>query len=62
MIKRNKVLSLAKKNKIYLRPVWKPLHTLKHFNRMPRMNLRGAMKIYQSCVNLPSGASYFDIR
>jgi aminotransferase in exopolysaccharide biosynthesis len=62
MIKRNKVLSLAKKNKIYLRPVWKPLHTLKHFNRMPRMNLRGAMNIYQSCVNLPSGASYFDIR
>jgi aminotransferase in exopolysaccharide biosynthesis len=57
--KRNKVLSLAQKNQIFLRPVWKPLHTLKHFNKMPRMNLDAAIKIYESCINLPSGASYF---
>jgi perosamine synthetase len=57
--KRNKLLSLAEKNLIFLRPVWKPLHTLKHFNKMPRMNLDGAMKIYKSCINLPSSASYF---
>jgi perosamine synthetase len=57
--KRNKVLSLAQKNQIFLRPVWKPLHTLKHFNKMPRMNLDGAIKIYNSCINLPSSASYF---
>jgi len=56
---RNKVLSLAQKNRIYLRPVWKPLHTLKHFNKMPRMNLDTAIKIYESCINLPSSASYF---
>jgi aminotransferase in exopolysaccharide biosynthesis len=60
--KRNKVLSLAQKNQIFLRPVWKPLHTLKHFNNMPRMNLDAAIKIYKSCINLPSSASYFDIR
>jgi aminotransferase in exopolysaccharide biosynthesis len=60
--KRNKVLSLAQKNQIFLRPVWKPLHTLKHLNNMPRMNLDAAIKIYKSCINLPSGASYFDIR
>jgi perosamine synthetase len=60
--KRNKVLSLAQKNRIFLRPVWKPLHTLKHFNKMPRMNLDSAIKIYESCINLPSSASYFDIR
>jgi len=57
--KRNKVLSLAQKNKIFLRPVWKPLHTLKHFKKMPKMNLDAAKKIYESCVNLPSSASYF---
>ena len=57
--KRNKLLSLAEKNLIFLRPVWKPLHTLKHLNKMPRMNLDGAMKIYKSCINLPSSASYF---
>jgi aminotransferase in exopolysaccharide biosynthesis len=56
---RNKVLSLAQKNRIFLRPVWKPLHTLKHFNKMPRMNLDTAIKIYESCINLPSSASYF---
>ncbi len=59
--KRNKILSLAQKNQIFLRPVWKPLHTLKHLNKMPRMNLDAAIKIYKSCINLPSSASYFDI-
>ena len=58
--KRNKVLSLAQKNQIFLRPVWKPLHTLKHLNNMPKMKLDAAKKIYESCINLPSSASYFD--
>jgi aminotransferase in exopolysaccharide biosynthesis len=57
--KRNKVLSLAHKNKIFLRPAWKPLHTLKHFKKMPKMNLAQAIKIYKSCINLPSSANYF---
>jgi perosamine synthetase len=60
--KRNKVLSLAQKNQIFLRPVWKPLHTLKYLNKMPRMNLDTAINIYESCINLPSSASYFNIR
>jgi len=60
--KRNKVLSLGQKNQIFLRPVWKPLHTLKYLNKMPRMNLEGAIKIYKSCINLPSSAAYFNIR
>jgi len=59
---RDKVLNLAHKNKIFLRPVWKPLHTFKHFKEMPRMNLNVAMKIYESCINLPSSASYFYIK
>ena len=57
--KRNKVLTLAQKNKIFLRPVWKPLHQLKHFRSMPRMNLENAKKIYISCINLPSSSHYF---
>ena len=60
--KRNKVLSLGQKNRIFLRPVWKPLHTLKHLNKMPKMNLDAAMKIYESCINLPSSASYFYVK
>ena len=57
--KRNKVLSLAQKNQFFLRPVWKPLHTLKHFRSMPKMNLENAKKIYISCINLPSSSHYF---
>ena len=57
--KRNKVLSLAQKNQIFLRPVWKPLHQLKHFRCMPKMNLENAKKIYISCINLPSSSHYF---
>ena len=59
---RNKVLSLAQKNQIFLRPVWRPLHTLKYLNKMPRMNLDVAVKIYEACINLPSSASYFNIK
>ena len=57
--KRNKVLSLAQKNLIFLRPVWKPLHQLKHFRSMPKMNLENAKRIYISCINLPSSSHYF---
>jgi aminotransferase in exopolysaccharide biosynthesis len=60
--KRNKVLSSAHKNQIFLRPVWKPLHTLKYLSKMPRMNVDQAIKIYESCINLPSSALYFDIK
>ena len=57
--KRNQILKSAHKNNFFLRPVWKPLHTLKHFKKMPKMHIDAATKIYKSCINLPSSASYF---
>jgi perosamine synthetase len=60
--KRNKILRLGHKNKIFLRPAWKPLHTLKHFKKMPKMNLTQAMKIYKSCINLPSSPVYSNMQ
>jgi len=57
--KRNQILKFAHKNNFFLRPVWKPLHTLKHFKKMPKMHIDVATKIYTSCINLPSSASYF---
>ena len=60
--KRNKILRLGHQNKIFLRPSWKPLHTLIHLKKMPRMNLAQTIKIYKSCINLPSSASYFNIK
>ena len=57
--KRNQILKFAHKNNFFLRPVWRPLHTLKHFKKMPKMHIDVANKIYKSCINLPSSASYF---
>jgi len=56
---KKQILNFAHKNKIYLRPVWRPLHQLSHFKSMPRMNLDQANTIYASCINLPSSAFYF---
>lgn len=55
---RDKILLMAHKKKIFLRPVWRPLHTLKHFRKMPKMNLENSIVIYKSCISLPSSASY----
>lgn len=55
---RNKILLMAYKKKLFLRPVWKPLHTLKHFRKMPKMNLENSIVIYKSCISLPSSAAY----
>jgi perosamine synthetase len=57
--KRDHLLSLAHANKIFLRPVWRPLHKLKHFKSMPKMTMKNSEKIYTSCVNLPSSSHYF---
>lgn len=57
--KRDKIISLAHKKNFFLRPIWKPLHSLDHFKSMPKMNLENAKKIYSSCINLPSSSHYF---
>ena len=49
---RDKILIMAHRKKIFLRPVWKPLHTLKHFRKMPKMNLENSIVIYKSCISL----------
>jgi len=56
---KKQILNKAHKNKIYLRPVWRPMHQLSHFRSMPRMNLDQANIIYASCINLPSSSFYF---
>jgi aminotransferase in exopolysaccharide biosynthesis len=56
---RNKILKFAHQNNIFIRPAWKPLHKLKPFRNMPRMNLDNTHKIYNACINLPSSSYYF---
>jgi len=56
---RNKILKYAHQKNIFIRPAWKPLHKLKPFRNMPRMNLDNTYKIYNACINLPSSSYYF---
>ena len=53
--KKNKVLNFLWKNKIYARPLWIPLHKLKHLNKFPRSHLNNTNKLYERVISLPSG-------
>ncbi len=54
--RKNKILSTTNKEKIFTRPIWKPLHLLSHFKKNPKMNLKNAEEIYDKVINLPSGS------
>jgi perosamine synthetase len=49
------LLSFLKKNKIYVRSTWRPLHTFDHLKNFPKMNLENSLEIYNRSLNLPSG-------
>ena len=57
--KRNSLIKFFHSKSLFGRPIWKPLHQLKHFSLMPKMNLENAKKIYISCISLPSSPHYF---
>ena len=54
-INKKKLIQHFHKNKIFVRPVWKPLHTLKHLKNFPKMKLNSTINIYQNSICLPSG-------
>ena len=56
---RDKIIQLAKENNIYLRPLWRPLHTLRPYKSMPSMPIKNADIIYKSLINIPSSSFYF---
>lgn len=39
---------------IMVRPLWKPLHLLNHFNMHPRMDMSGSLQISTRVLNIPS--------
>lgn len=51
---KNKIIRKLNQNNIMTRPVWKPLHTLKHLRNFPRMNLDICEDIYSRVINIPS--------
>lgn len=54
---KNKILKVTNENNIFTRPVWKPLHLLKHLKKYPKMNLKTSEEIYKRVINLPSGSN-----
>ena len=54
-INRDNFIKYLYNKKIFVRPIWKPLHTLKHLKKFPKMNLKITNKIYETAISLPSG-------
>ena len=52
----NMILNKCYKNKIYLRPSWKPLHQLAYFKKFPRMKLDKTNSLSKRILNLPSSS------
>jgi len=50
------ILNKCYKNKIYIRPVWKPLHQLTYFKKFPKMDLAKTNSLSLRVLNLPSSA------
>ncbi len=50
------IIKLCHENRIFVRPVWKPLHKLEHFRKFPKMNLKLTNNIAKRAINLPSSS------
>lgn len=55
---RKKLIQKCKLSKIFIRPVWKPLHTLNMFKNCPRSDMRNTLDSYELLINFPSSPSY----
>ena len=56
---KNKLLDIAHKKGILLRPVWKPSHTLSIYKNNPQGDLKVTNDIYNRLINLPSSPHLF---
>ena len=51
---KNQVLKKLNQSGFQGRSIWKPLHTLKIFEKCPRGKLKNTMEVYNRTINLPS--------
>lgn len=54
---KNTIIKDLNNKKIQLRPVWKLIHTLKPYKKMPKMNLANSQDLYKRIINIPSSAN-----
>jgi perosamine synthetase len=53
---KNSIIKKGNKLNIGMRPCWKPLHTLKHLKKYPRMDMKNSIEIYDRIINIPSSS------
>ena len=53
-IYKNKIIKLAHKNFLFLRPAWKLISSLKPYKNKQKMELHGSQEIYKRVLNIPS--------
>ena len=53
-VTKDKILHQFHKNKIFARPVWKPLHKLKFLKKYPKMSLKNSDLLENKIINIPS--------
>jgi perosamine synthetase len=54
---KNTIIKDLNNKKIQARPVWKLIHTLKPYKKMPKMNLANSEDFYKRIINIPSSAN-----
>ena len=54
---KNNIINDLNRKKIEIRPVWKLIHTLKPYKKMPKMNLANSIDLYKRIINIPSSAN-----
>ncbi len=53
---RNKIINELTLKNIFVRPVWKLIHKLKHFSNYPKMDLSQSLILEKKIINLPSSS------
>ena len=54
---KNEIIKKCHKNKIYVRPLWDLLPSLKMYRNCPKMKLENSKIAYYSAINLPSSSN-----
>ncbi len=55
----NKIFKSLFSLKIFVRPIWRPLHLSNHLKRFPKMRLKNTENISKRIINLPSSSFLF---
>jgi perosamine synthetase len=59
VIEKNIILKSLKAKGYGLRSVWRPIHSLKAYNKFPRDNMNNSNFVFKTTINLPSSSKIF---